>query len=143
MPKVEKELKPEIIHFSENNIKNENDIKKLLGENGALVEIKGNQNDTTDNFFRAVINEMLNDNNIDLKTEFTGINETFASAKLDFMAKWCNMPYLRDFNRLIARKRVSNGRKSRIELIKAFDKRDEELNAQNRIQDLRNLMGVQ
>lgn len=96
----------------------------------------------TDNFFRAVILELLSTKNISLKTEYLSVNETFAGSKLEFLSKYASMPQLSDFLQILETKRVSLERKSRIELIKAFDKRDEEVDAQNRIRDFKSMLGM-
>ncbi len=103
---------------------------------------KSEGTDEADNFLRAVVNNLMSAENISLKTEYLNPNENFAGAKLEFLSKYGNMPYLADFIKILEIKRVSLNRKSRIELIKAFEKRDEEIQAQNRLATLKNFMGM-
>lgn len=139
--KKQKELNPKIEDKTNIEFNDEEIINKL--EQSNLINIqKDSSSDESDNFFRRVITEMLNDNNISLKTEYLNANEVFTGVKLEFLAKKGNMPYLKDFVQIFETKRVSLERKSRIELIKAFEKRDEDLNAQNRMNALKGFLGV-
>lgn len=133
--KKEKELKPIVEDHTDLKIP-ELDIDKFINIDKSGVQ------DESDNFFRAVVNKLLNAEDISLKTEYLTVNENFAGAKLEFLAKYGNMPYLKDFIRILETKRVSLHRKSRIELIKAFERRDEEIQAQNRLTNLKSFMGM-
>lgn len=143
MSKEKKPLNPEVIENTKIDSSLMDSIKKALGNNSVLDIKDTNSNDNSDNFFRAVIREFLNDNSISLKTEFLNPNETFQATKLTFLAKYGNMPYLNDFLHILETKRVSLERKSRIELIKAFEKRDEEMSSQNRMNALKTMFGMQ
>lgn len=134
-------LNPTII----NNDNYSEDVKNLnkFIKNDDLVEIqKPNTISEIDNIFRAIIQEFFNDNNISLKTEYVSLNENFAGAKLEFLSKYANVPLMHDFLKTLETKRVSLNRKSRIEMIKVFDKRDEEIAAQNRTNTLK-MLGMQ
>lgn len=139
MAKKEKVLNPIIEEKKNFNIPNTEKLKELLKNESDIITTDKN---TSDNFFRAVIDKMFNSDDIELKTEYVSLNENFSGAKLEFLAKYGNMPYLHDFLNILERKRVSLGRKSRIELIKVFEKRDEEINSQNRLQNVKELLGI-
>jgi hypothetical protein len=125
------------------NIPNMEAIKEAISKVNNNSEYFNSKDDNmSDNFFRAVIMELLSDKNISLKTEYLSVNENFAGAKLEFLSKYANMPELSVFLKTLETKRVSLNRKSRIELIKAFDKRDEEVDAQNRIRDFKTMLGM-
>lgn len=141
-PKDKKVLNPVLIENKDLNISNLEEIKKSLSVNNATMFKEEKESDLSDNFFRAVIEEMLSDKNISLKTEYVNLNENFSGAKLEFLAKYAGMPQLHDFINILEIKRVSFGRKSRVELIKAFEKRDEEIQAQERIKDFKTMLGV-
>lgn len=144
MKKIKEELPVIIEEHKETNISNLEDIKKLINTGKNLLEIKGGNDSqfNSDSFFKEVITQLLSGDNISLKTEYINQNENFAGSKLEFLAKFGNMPYLTDFIKIFETKRVSLGRKSRIELIKAFEKRDEEVNIQNRMQNLKQAFGM-
>lgn len=144
MKKIKEELPIIIEEYKETNISNLEDIKKLINTGKNLLEIKGGNDSqfNSDSFFKEVITQLLSGDNISLKTEYINQNENFAGSKLEFLAKFGNMPYLTDFIKIFETKRVSLGRKSRIELIKAFEKRDEEVNIQNRMQNLKQAFGM-
>jgi hypothetical protein len=139
MVKKEKVLNPIIEEKKDFNMPNIDKLKSILTNENDIITTDKN---TSDNFFRAVIDKMFNSDDIELKTEYVSLNENFSGAKLEFLAKYGNMPYLHDFLNILERKRVSLGRKSRIELIKVFEKRDEEINAQNRLQNVKELLGI-
>lgn len=84
-----------------------------------------------DSFFRNAVN-MLYDTKKDVsaKTEYLNVMENFAGAKLEFLADFCKMPYLRNFLEAWEIKRISLERKGRKEILLALEKRQEELNAQ-------------
>jgi len=136
-----KKLNPVIIEHEGMDIDNLEEIKKALTDSKIFDYKQESNKDMSDNFFRAVITEMMNDNNISLKTEYLNQNENFSGSKLEFLSKYANMPQLHDFIKILETKRVSLNRKSRIELIKAFDKREEEIQAQDRIRSFKDAMG--
>lgn len=138
--KEDKPLNPEITDHEASSIPDLNELKGLFTQDNNVIAQPDGLN--SDNFFRAVIQEMMSEKNISLKTEYVNVNENFAGAKLEFLAKQGNMPYLKDFINILEIKRVSLERKSRIELIKAFEKRDEEVAAQQRVNMLKQVLGV-
>jgi hypothetical protein len=141
--KKKSELKPVIIDNADAMPKDLTDIKSLISEDSGIMEIrKSDARDESDNFFRSVVTKMLNDEDISLKTEYMNVNENFSGAKLEFLAVYGNMPYLSAFIRTLEIKRVSLGRKSRIELIKAFERRDEEIQAQQRLDGIKSMFGM-
>jgi hypothetical protein len=144
MAKKKEELKPEIKEFGNSlgdmTSKDMIELKNMVNSGSVATAAPDGMN--SDNFFRAVITEMMSPNNISLKTEYVNVNENFAGAKLEFLARYTGMVCLKDFVNILEIKRVSLGRKSRIELIKAFEKRDEEVQAQNRVNMLKQVLGV-
>lgn len=142
--KDRKVLNPTAIEDKTFKVDNLEQIKKAVLDNNLISteNLKDLDINNTDNFFRAVILELLSTKNISLKTEYLSVNETFAGSKLEFLSKYASMPQLSDFLQILETKRVSLERKSRIELIKAFDKRDEEVDAQNRIRDFKSMLGM-
>jgi len=140
MAKKERVLAPVIVEKKDFSIPNLAELKEsILNKDSDIIY---SDNDSSDNFFRAVIKEMLSDKNIELKTEYVSLNENFAGAKLEFLAKYGNMPYLSDFLGILERKRVSLQRKSRIEMIKIFENRNEEINSQNRLSSFKEMLGI-
>ena len=139
MVKKEKVLNPIIEEKKNFKMPNIEELKSIIKNESDIITSDKN---TSDNFFRSVVDKMFNSDDIELKTEYVSLNENFAGAKLEFLAKYGNMPYLHDFLNILEKKRVSLGRKSRIELIKVFEKRDEEINAQNRLQGIKDLFNI-
>lgn len=131
--KKEEMLKPEIKDKTSLTYNNKEDIS--LDED---TQVFTNE---TDSYFKNVVNNLMNDTNISLKTEYLSVMENFTGAKLTFLSKFGNMPYIDDFINTFETKRVSLLRKSRIEIIRALEKREEEIRLQKANQ-LNNMFGL-
>jgi len=133
--KKKKELKPVIekIDFPVSNRQVLNDIEDS--------EIILEDSETSDSFFKSIINKLFSKDNIELKTEYRNVTENFAGTKLTFLARHGNIPYLEEFIEIFEHKRVSLERKGRKEIIMALEKREEEV---KRMQEnkLKSLIGI-
>jgi hypothetical protein len=98
------------------------------------------QNDS-DSLFSSITNNLMSSENIELKTEYIGIEENFHGAKLEFLGEFTNNPMLKHFLNIWERKRVSLERKSRIEIIKALQQRAEE-QERLRTEKMRGVLGI-
>ena len=105
---------------------NDSDLKELLK---GIDIIKTDSKDDADSFFRGVLNNLMNDKNISLKTEYLNVAENFSGAKLEFLSTYGNMPYLSEFIKIFETKRVSLERKSRKEIVMTLEKREQEIRA--------------
>lgn len=129
--------KKEIVLHPKKEIKEDYELKispeKLLQqlESNNLIE---DSQENSDSFFKAVINHLLSDKEISTKTEYLNVKENFAGAKLHFLAKHGNIPYLSDFIEIFERKRVSLQRKGRKELLLALKERQQEIEREKQMQ---------
>lgn len=143
MAKKEKEpLNPQI--EDNRNVGIKVDKNKALEIAKKLESIKkeyGGSNKDVESFFTEVLKQLLQPDNISLKTEYLNVNENFAGVRLDFMAKYGGMPYLRDFINIFEQKRVSLERKSRKELVMVLEQREREQIRQQNLQAQRNMFG--
>lgn len=86
---------------------------------------------STDSYFKNIVNALFDTKkNVSAKTEYMSVKENFSGAKLEFLADFCNMPYLHKFIHHLEIKRISLERKGRKEILMALEKREEELKMQ-------------
>lgn len=116
-----KELNPIIEDYTDSKKYNLEELKK------EIKIIKKDSKNDTDSFYKNVVDKLMNEENIELKTEYANINENFAGVRLGFFAKFYNMPYLLDFLDIFERKRISLDRKSRKELVMTLENREREM----------------
>lgn len=101
-----------------------NDELKILMET-INKEFSGNNENDITGYFIAILNNLLSEKDISMKTEYLNVQENFNAVRLEFLAKYCKMPYLRDFIKMFEKKRVSLERKGRKELVMTLEKREE------------------
>lgn len=111
-------------------------------ENEEDIEFQVDNRNNSDSFFKSIIKGLFSPKNIGMKTEYKSVEENFAGAKIDFLSKFANMPYMKDFLNSWEEKRVSLERKGRIEIIRALEKREQEIQ-QEKVNNLRNMFNVQ
>jgi len=116
----------------------------LLGDIGKQIEkgiVIDNKNDSSDSFFRNILDRLFEDKNTSTKTEYRNVKENFAGAKLEYMGVYCNMPFLKKFVNIFEQKRISLERKGRQEIIMALaEKRKEEEAERNN--SLKTMLGI-
>lgn len=95
----------------------------------------------TESFFKELVTSMNDVKNISMKTEYINISENFNGAKLEFLAIYGNMPYLRNFITIFEKKRVSLQRKGRKEDVMILQKREEEIQKE-KLQNLNNMFNI-
>lgn len=140
MVKKKKELNPIMEKRSTNNI-SDNDLKGIaesIKQNTITSKIN---EDDSDSFYKNVVNKLFDDKDISTKTEYLNVRENFVGAKLEFYAKYGNIPYLKFFIQELETKRVSLERKGRKEILMALQERKQEIE-QQRLNNLRGLFGV-
>lgn len=138
--KQEIEINPEIIDYTNQSQDFEELEKEMLNEEEG-IELEEEYENNADSFFRAVVNNLMSPDNISMKTEYKNVQENFSGAKIEFLSKFANMPYMKTFLTSWELKRVSLERKGRIELIKALEKREQEIQ-QSKVDSLKNMFGV-
>jgi hypothetical protein len=84
---------------------------------------------------------MFDNTDTETKTEYINTKENFVGAKLTFLARYGNIPYLEEFINIFERKRISLERKGRKEIIMALEKRQEEIDKQ-RESRLQSALGI-
>lgn len=94
--------------------------------------IKGDSENGTDTFFKAIIDNLYSKKNISLKTEYMNEDENFTGAKLEFLTSECGFEMGKQFLPTWEEKRVSLNRKSRQEIIMALWERQKEIQEQER-----------
>ena len=116
-----------------------NDYKDLIkAENNFIVS---SNEDEQDSFFKSIVNKMFDNTDTETKTEYINTKENFVGAKLTFLARYGNIPYLEEFINIFERKRISLERKGRKEIIMALEKRQEEIDKQ-RESRLQSALGI-
>lgn len=108
-----------------------NKLLTALGDSSTTILNTTNPLDS-DTFFKNIVNQLNDKNNISLKTEYLNVTENFVGTKLEFLSKYGNMPYLKEFVNIFEIKRVSLERKGRKELIMALQNRQQEIEQQNK-----------
>lgn len=138
--KKKEELKPEV--EQKKSTIEVNDLKEIATIMSNIPTTSDNNKDDGDTYFRNALNKLFDEDNIELKTEYINVLENFTGAKLTFLARYGNMPYLDKFVDIFERKRVSLERKGRQEIILALKERSEEIKRDGQTA-LRNLFGIQ
>lgn len=133
------QINPEIIDNTKGSQDFEDLEKEMLEDDS--IEFEEKKDDSADSFFKAVVNNLMSPENISMKTEYKSVQENFSGSKIDFLSTFANMPYLATFLKSWELKRVSLERKGRIELIKALEKREQEIQAQKQ-DNLRTMFGI-
>ena len=124
MAKKEKELNPII----ENNTQKKYNIEEIKSRINIIKnEMSEESVAEIDSFYKHLVDKLTSSDDIELKTEYKGINENFASVRISFFAKYYNMPYLLDMINILERKRLSLDRKSRKELVMSLENREKEI----------------
>ena len=105
-------LKPTMIQQKENDLGKTEllDLAKSFSDSKIVLE-----DDKDKNIFVKVVQDMNDPKNISMKTEYLSVRENFAGVKLEFLARYGNMPYLDGFVETFETKRVSLHRKGRQE----------------------------
>lgn len=80
-----------------------------------------------DSFFKAVVTQLFNNQDVETKSFNSGVRESFYLAKLSTIAERCNIPLLEEFVNRVERKRISIERKGRSELVAALIERQQEI----------------
>lgn len=132
-----KELAPKI---EKRNFQKDNIVKKTL-EDLDNTEISFENEETTDSFFKGIVDKLFDSENVETKTEYLSVKENFVGTKLSFLAKYGNIPYLAEFIKTFERKRISLNRRGRKEIIMALEKREEEIR-KRRDDSLKNMLGI-
>lgn len=115
---------------------NKEELLKELQE----TEILETGKKDSESFFKSVLDQLMNLNDMSTKTEYLNVNENFAGAKLHFLAKHGNIPYLLDFINIFEQKRVSLQRKGRKEILIALKERQQEIERERQV-NVNKLMG--
>ena len=138
MAKKPAELKPEI-----DEIPPMPTIPENMNSMEPESEIQLNQgpDESNDSFFKTIINKLFDKTDISLKTEYLNTMENFAGSKLQFLAKYGNMPYLNEFIDIFETKRVSLKRKGRQEIIMALQQKEQE-DVSEKAQQLKSIFGI-
>lgn len=136
--KKEKELKPEIREVT-SKVSNE-DLKNIAIDLKESTHIQPTT-DSTDSYFRSVLDKLFDNENVSSKTEYLDVRENFNGTKLEFYATFGNMPYLRDFIKTFETKRISLERKGRKEILMGLQERRQEME-QDRLNNIRNIFNV-
>lgn len=123
--KKEIELKP-IIEKKDISLPNV-DLSKLDRELDINTILDTNSNEDNDSFFKSVVTQLFNDKDVETKTYNTGTKESFYLARLSFLGDKLDIPSMKEFVKRVERKRISIGRKGRIELVSALVERQQEL----------------
>lgn len=128
MSKKEKEeLKPSIIPVGEPDKQIALDTEK----DDILIKTSG-KDDSGDSFFKKIVDKLFSGEKLGAKTEYLSLKESFAVSRLEFLGKYCGMPYALGFLQSFRTDRISYQRKGRIEIVKALEKRQEEIEFQSR-----------
>lgn len=141
MTKKKEPLKPEII---ENNpdlnlpMVNIENLDKQV-EINTILDI---DNTDEDSFFKAVVSQLYNNENVETKTENSGVRESFFLTRMSLIAKTYDVPIMGDFINILERKRISIDRKGRKELIVSLLERQQEIERQRASQQANALGGV-
>lgn len=138
MAKKEEELKPQITEI-QNSAYDIKEVKGLINEiNNNSMTFNNPMGESSDSFFRNIVKSLDSKQNITMNTEYLDVNENFAGTKLEFLAKYGNMPYLSEFISFFEQKRVSLERKGRKEKLMALQERRQEIE-QERLKALTNM----
>lgn len=143
MPKKKEEKKINPIMEDNTDVLVDPKIKEgILQDLQAIKEKYGGDKDKDiESFFTEVLKQLLNKDNISLKTEYLNVNENFAGVRLEFLSRFANMPYLHDFIDIFEQKRVSLERKSRKEIVMVLEKREQEVQRQEMKDARQNMFG--
>lgn len=145
MAKKKKELQPEIKDIVPNQEKQENIFLKstfeTLESKDKLFSDSLDENNE-DSYFKAIVNKLMSEDNPSTKTEYLTVTENFVGAKLTFLSKYGNIPYLKDFVDTFETKRISLERKGRKELIMSLIERQQEIERQREVKMKSMFMGV-
>lgn len=138
--KKEKELNPKLEEKSNYEITSQEmkNIVKSLEEN---TDVKTFGENTDDSFYKNVLNKLFDEKEMSTKTEYLSVRENFLGAKLEFYAKFGNIPQLKNFIDVFEKKRVSLNRKGRIEILKSLQERQQDTQ-ENKLNNLKNLFGI-
>ncbi len=80
-----------------------------------------------DSFFKAVVTQLFDNNNVETKSRNTGVEESYELAKLSHLGDWYCIPSMSAFVERLERKRISIDGKGRIELVTALVERQQEI----------------
>lgn len=124
----------EDLHPSYNNVPTELDLtelQQLAKDTNKNIFLTDNNTANLDNsvaerFFGKVIDNLSNDKNISLKTEYLSPEEQFAGTKLDFMIKKMGFTFAKTLMFNFEKKRVSLFRKSRTEMVNVLWEKEKE-----------------
>lgn len=115
---------------------------KLEGDENDLTLEKENGGDEGGfSFFRKIIDNLFSPNNVSAKTEYVSGEENLYASMLEFVAVYGDVPAIKEFIRIFETKRISLKRQGRIEIIKALEKRQEEMDYQRNQQMINGPMG--
>lgn len=121
---------------TDNKIKNDLNLPDIID----LTNDKNKEG--ADSFFQETIKQLMSDENISLKTEYMNEDETFTGSKLEFLTRECGFESGQEFLPIWEKKRVSQGRKSRQEVVLTLRERMEERMAQEE-RERRERVGVE
>lgn len=121
--KEEEKLKPEAIENNTIGVEIE-ELKSLASNiNKFDFDIESSKEET---FYKIAIEKLFDNKDIEQKTEFLNPAEVFASAKLQFLGDYGDIPLLSKFVTALEKKKVSLHRKGREEIILALQERRQE-----------------
>lgn len=124
MPRKPEELKPEIVAIGNPEARRKPVMDEEFTEDDYRTE--SSETDSSNSFFRKVIDALFSRKNVGSKTEYISLRETFLGAKLEFMGSYGSMPYTAGFLHHLENKRISYKRKGRIEVVRTMERREEE-----------------
>lgn len=135
-----KELNP-IMTDAENSQISSEDLKQIAQNLQDTTIIETEQEETSDTYFRAVLDKLFSVTNVSSKTEYLNVKENFAGSKVEFFSSYGNMPYLKKFIEIFEIKRISLERKGRKEILLGLQERRQEIE-QQRIENMRSMFNV-
>lgn len=139
MSQKEKELHPTIIEKS--STLNSDELKQIATDIKESTIVTTSDDNSTDSYFRGVLDKLFDRKDVSSKTEYLSVTENFAGAKIEFYARFGNMPYLNNFMNIFETKRISLERKGRKEILMGLQERKQEIENQ-RMSNLKNLFNV-
>ena len=100
---------------------------QLLDKQIDINTILDTDKEDDDSFFKSVVTQLFNNNDVETKSETRNAKEVFALTKMSYIGDYCGVPNMSKFVERFERKRISMGRKGRVELVTSLIERQQEI----------------